>query len=214
MALNFRCAAISYLNFYVRFDQRCSVVLSRRRIDTDEARDQLVRLAKEYILIRSFDRHETPRMQRALEAVVRFKRPTNRLEAVAYVNDLADQLKMAYGQRLISAASKFLWIRFKSPIVIYDSLGHKWLTRERRLRADAGYGDFCEAWRDAYREYSKEVAGACLELEATRKIRQFTLAGEAIKLGILSNNEFNELVREPWFQERVFDHAVINDPLM
>jgi hypothetical protein len=214
MSLNFRCAAVSYLNLYIEFDRPCSVALNKQPIDIDGSREQLLKLAKEYILIRSFRKDERPRMKLALDALLRFKRPSNNTDAVASVDKLADLLKEGYGQRLLSAASKFLWMRFKSPIVIYDSLGHQWLSREKGLRADAGYGAFCGAWRAAYRQYSTEVAEACRELGATKEIRQFTLAGEAINLGRLDDQEFDALVLKPWFQERVFDHAVISAPLM
>jgi hypothetical protein len=119
------------------------------------------------------------------------------------VESLAKALHKKYDLFALSAASKFLWMRFRSPIIIYDSVVSRWLHEKCAKKYD-GYYAYYENWLCKYHEHEGQIRNACAEL---RSIKKFTLADQE------PNEKIAEWTSSRWFTERVFDHFMLNDPV-
>jgi hypothetical protein len=118
--------------------------------------------------------------------------------AIKAVDDLTDRLKRSYTQEATSAASKFLWLKFKgSSIVIYDKYAYNAIkTIKSSSRDYKTYEDYYYAWQETFQldHHKKAIESAC---EAIPAAKQFTCAA--------SDDELNSVIHEQWFHERVFD---------
>jgi hypothetical protein len=166
----------------------------------------LVTMATEYRVIRNFavgKCDESVRLLSALQAL-RGLSPPSETSLVECVESFATKLQEKYGKRVISAASKILWMRFRSPVIIYDSLASECLAGKAGLARDPSYEDFCFAWRRAFEAEAPLIKEACKDLV---QIKKFTLVSE------LGDSVLQDIVNKPWFMERVFDHALVNSSL-
>jgi len=103
----------------------------------------------------------------------------------------------------LSAASKFMWIVFRSPVVIYDSTVSAWLSHYAGYNY-GGYSSYYEVWHREYERFEPYVRVACGELPG---IKRFTHACD------VSDNVLNKWTVRRWFMERVFDHFMLNEPV-
>ena len=108
------------------------------------------------------------------------------IDAVAHVRE---ELKDFYGRTLFVAASKILWFKFKSPIVICDSLTMNALGLRGNQR---GYEKFYPLWRERFKEDEAVIAKACDEFAKT-------------------NPKHEDVISEPWFRERVLDVCLLDE---
>ena len=129
---------------------------------------------------------QVPRLAPALDAIEAFRASVLTIERLPQaVKLLRAQLGDAYGggDRL-SAATKFLWLLHRSPVVIFDS--------QARLALNAPNGDYEEylrLWFGAYDTHEAGIAAAC-EMLAQRRA---TTAEQALD------------IRTEWFRQRVHD---------
>ncbi len=104
-----------------------------------------------------------------------------------------DQISSLYGgTNLLSATTKFLWLKLRFPIVIYD--------RQARLALGTRGGDlhaYYDAWFDRYAKLRDEIATASLSLV---DLGDYTCEPATANPTFLSS-----LVGEEWFHQRVFD---------
>ena len=102
----------------------------------------------------------------------------------ATVTALRTRLGVAYGggDRL-SAATKFLWLLHREPVVIFDSRAR------RALRAPAGdYSAYLELWHAGYSENKQAIAAGCSALSKQPS---------AVALV--------DTIDQEWFRQRVYD---------
>ena len=200
---NFLYAAHSYLNEWMYRDRGFHEVLAFDKwheTDAAKGRKCLVEMATYYGVIRTLKvTGEELRLQAAYDKVSEIQPPTV-TDAAAKVEDLARALESVYGKTPWSAASKFLWMRFRSPIVIYDSIASRWLCKHGTY-SDDSYENYCKAWLSKYCELEDQIREACAEIVA---IKKFTLAYET------PDSELSEWTSSRWFMERVFDHYMLN----
>lgn len=111
------------------------------------------------------------------------------------VERLVDELSKNFGSSNISAASKLLWLSFRSPYVIYDRRAAETLREQFGARFQ-GYQQYAAAWRTAYKENERAIGKAVEELP---KARLFMRSEPPQDLDIVS------VAKEAWFKERVFD---------
>jgi hypothetical protein len=172
-------------------------------------RENLVKAATYYQVIRSFskggDASASRRLGNALKELDAAISVANNAIRPANVDgvvvDLATRLGSVYkkkgaAQELVSAASKFLWIRRRSPVVIYDRRAHKCLTR---MNATPGtsYASFRKVWQTEFPKYEIQIRSACRNLSQSN-IKNFAPSG-------IAKRRFNSVLRARWFHERVFD---------
>jgi hypothetical protein len=111
------------------------------------------------------------------------------------VTSLAKRFKETFGQFNLSAASKLLWLRNRSPYLIYDA---RTVNALRCLgnRFD-NYISYCEAWEREYKKRSSEISLAAHGI--VNLPRKYTAAFS------LTDDQLTGLVQSKWFIERVFD---------
>jgi hypothetical protein len=199
---NFYYAAYSYLDEWMRKDRQFHAKLGRDQsgdISDESGAACLVEVAKYYGVLRTLRTNEEhPRLKAAYRALQNIE-AINERTLVETVEGFTKTLAAAYRVHALSAASKFLWMRFRSPVLIYDSLVAKWLCKNGDYRND-GYANFRVAWMKKYQQYESEVRDAAASLKS---VRRFTLAWE------VSDIELESWTSSTWFLHRVFDHAML-----
>jgi hypothetical protein len=104
---------------------------------------------------------------------------------------LAEKFAEAYGQGAeISAASKFLWIRHKTPVVISDRRARTYL---KQLGEE--YASYRSEWLKQFDEPEGAIRMACAELV---RVQDFSPDGE-------TDESLKSTVEGRWFHERIFD---------
>ncbi|MFC4311410.1 hypothetical protein ACFPN2_20085 [Steroidobacter flavus] len=105
---------------------------------------------------------------------------------------------------LLSAASKLLWLRSRTPFVIYDSRAVRALSLEQRFDK-RNYASYSQAWKLAYRSRQADIHHALKNLP---KFAHFTAAADRGETYIA------EIASHEWFAERVFDQYLwlVGDP--
>ena len=144
-----------------------------------------------YCVNDNFEGKGTPREQRDFETILKIvdeipESELSRDEALATMERVYKKFCKHYPQRPFVATSKILWLKFRSPIVVYD----KYVAIVVRLKWNDPtftYEIFCDKWRKKFEANEKEIREACA------KLPQGCLDGE------------EEITSQPWFEERVFD---------
>jgi hypothetical protein len=112
------------------------------------------------------------------------------------VDRLADAFRKKFKRRNVSAASKLLWLRGRTPFIIYDSRAANALKLLGFQLETNDYHGYCVAWRKAFKSNKTAIAAiSAYPIE----MRCLLPAGQA---------EYKLLVSylgKPWFRERVFD---------
>ncbi len=204
MENRFYYSASTYLDEWMARDrgyhERLAYIAHGQISDT-EGIEWLVKTATYYRVIRTLKTiEEKPRLLAAYNLLLAIQPPAGIEDVVRSVESLAEDLRIVYGTTPLSAASKFLWMRFRSPIVIYDSIAAGWLKNQGYK--DDGYRSYIATWSKKYREFEEEIAQACGELKLFKK---FTLASGT------SDELLTEWTSSRWFRERVFDHFMLNE---
>ena len=108
------------------------------------------------------------------------------------IDSLRRELGRAYGGRdLLSAATKFLWLRYPQVVIIFDSQARS------ALRTPIGdYDRYLARWLSQYDEDETELADSCGELASSTA----PLASD-----VAIDREVRRLAGERWFQRRVYD---------
>ncbi|WP_323843820.1 hypothetical protein [Microbulbifer magnicolonia] len=112
------------------------------------------------------------------------------------VTDVVDQARNRisdqYGGRsVLSLTTKFLWLKIKSPVRIYD--------KQARIALKTADGDFVafnDAFSDRYAKCEKQITEACSNLE---NVLSYSVQSD------MKKSEVKNLVTEQWFKERVLD---------
>ncbi len=203
--LNFLFAVRTYIHEWVEFDRHARTVLGTRSVvaSDEDVLIQLKRVAVHYRVIRTLkiEGGGLKRLGPVWSALEGLTRPNSYEDAKSCVNTLVGTLEQHYGQRLPSAASKFLWMRFGSPIVVYDSLTLDWMREYGGCpRNENSYDDFYDAWRRNFRSHRAAIDQACERLIRARAF---------FRPNYITRVDFDKAVRSRWFEERVFDHALI-----
>lgn len=192
---NFKYFALMYLNDWHFWDSP----LSERIFSTnkEDSLNAFHSAAKYYKVTRNFPIDESEaRLQGALDLV---KSDSSKLvtnNVCEMVNNLALAFERRYGKNAVSAASKFLWLRHKSPVVIFDSRAKKWLDCNGYKVPVNNYEEYRNQWLTAFSDNSEKIEEACAALMT---VRDFSMAFER------STEEVVSVTTSIWFQERVFD---------
>jgi hypothetical protein len=111
------------------------------------------------------------------------------------IKDTHQRLSRVYGNKgTLSATTKFLWLRIKNPVIIYDSQARKALKTP-----DQDIGAFYAAWRVRFDADSAEIRSAC---ESLPGVIDYCINP---KVG----REYVETIaKERWFEERVLDNKL------
>ncbi|CAN1600807.1 hypothetical protein LOY35_13980 [Pseudomonas sp. B21-028] len=191
---NFKYFALMYLNDWCYWDKPFSELIFSRKNESLEA---FVRAAKYYKVTRNFPIDESEsRLQGALDLVKSVSGKLTEKNVCESVNQLALEFEKRYGRNAVSAASKFLWLRHKSPVVIFDSRARKWLNSNGYKVPANDYEGYRKQWLVAFADYRVEIEEACTALVS---VKDFSMAFDS------DAKEIESIAASLWFQERVFD---------
>lgn len=115
------------------------------------------------------------------------------------VSLLAKKFEIKFDHLNLSAASKLLWIKYRSPYLIYDSRALRALKRYPIKVKSADYASYEGAWRCAYDGHKRDIDRAVYALVNLQPY---------VKHWHPTKDSLRKLVREPWFKQRVFDIAL------
>ena len=115
---------------------------------------------------------------------------SNPQEKVKYLTSIFSQ---KFGKKNISAASKLLWLSYRSPFIVYDGRAIKALNRFGHKFVS--YAQYSIAWRQEYAEAEDSIWSAVGQLPSVKKFARYPI----------SDAELVELANAQWFRERVFD---------
>lgn len=117
------------------------------------------------------------------------------LSTEARVEELATRFKGQFQKFNLSAASKLLWLKYKSPYIVCDSRAVTTLKKLGSRFNDRKYSEYCEQWRAQYQKREPQIKTAASRLVEM----QFFPVGQESERALVV------LIREAWFLERIFD---------
>jgi hypothetical protein len=200
--VSFEYCAMKYLNNWVKTDSIFHEIFKKKgeyftKFSKKKGSRDIVSALHSYKIHRNFGELNDKKCLDIFKHVIHY---SSRFEAKIpttgiIVEELAEKFKEKYGSKNLSAASKLLWLRNKSPVVIYDrnvqhalkNLGYKETTK---------YSVFLDNWNKEFDKHKADIKKATSQLH---KVKNFTLMHDK------SVDDFNKVVTSGWFQERVFD---------
>ena len=194
--VNFNYFALHYLNLWLTKDCKWCEALAG-----ENEEKKLVALAEAAVhysvarnLPKAFDVEKgIPRYKPVLDAI-------DNLDPITFQGDLLipsivevkSQISGTYGgPDLISLTTKFLWLKMKSPVVIYDGRAMKALGAKPK-----NIEDYYSRWQKLFASFGNEISVACALLH---KVPEYSAPHAATPQYI------EGIASQPWFKERVFD---------
>jgi hypothetical protein len=114
-------------------------------------------------------------------------------QLIPLIESVHSQISQRYGgRRVMSLTTKFLWLKMKSPIIIYDSQARKALgTKPGDIPA------YYSRWREQFNSAYGEINAACALLPG---VREYSVSAD-----VPTPQYIEQIASQPWFKERVFD---------
>lgn len=114
-------------------------------------------------------------------------------DAISTQLNIEHKVSEKYGHRsVLSLTTKLCWLKFRSPVVVYDS----------RAKVSLGYKgndlkEYSQIWHKEYAKFHNEIVASCNKLD---KLSSYVVNNE-----VGDKQYIHELSKESWFHERVFD---------
>ncbi|HRY14729.1 MAG: hypothetical protein KDJ31_06245 [Candidatus Competibacteraceae bacterium] len=188
--------SLSYLNIWLSTDRKCCKALESG--NRKEKLEALKNAASAYRIARNLpSKYEEESGKNRYEPVVEIletvKKPDLGVNPVAKIKEIEKAISKQYGNRsVLSLTTKFMWLTFKKPVLIYDS--------QARIALETPVGDlnaFYSKWKEAYEAKKHEVAQACDKLPSVYLYSVDQQQG--------TKSYVEEIASSDWFRERVFD---------
>ena len=196
---NFRFFAFAYLNDWWQYDRHFVAGLSPS--SSRNARLYWINEAASYYQVgRRFPKKKdgSERLGKALDRLDAGLHQAGTLtekNVDEVVTTLADKFNVAYENGIeISAASKFLWIRNKAPVVIFDARASACLLR-LGATLDGKYAKYRGEWLRCLAQREEIIRTTCNDLLELKKFSPDAETEENLMVTVTSR----------WFHERVFD---------
>lgn len=192
----FEYCSLHYLNQWLVYDRVYCQALSSRKQETKisalKSAAGFYRVARN--LPREFDEKKgLARYQPILEIIDLVRKAQFKDNPVNKILEVERLISKKYGgQSVLSLTTKFLWLKIKQPILIYDS--------QARIAIGANSGDlldYYKKWQEGFEKHKKSIEEACAGLP---ELHLYAVDQEAG-----TKEHIKELSSELWFQERVFD---------
>ena len=189
---SFNYCALQFLNQWLEKESYYCELL--RSSDTEYQREALIRAGGHFGVARnlpkSFER-DNKRYQPIINALANIHE-VDADTVAGTVLDFQKRISREYGNRnVLSLSSKFLWLKFKSPIRIYDGQARIALATN-----NGDYASFNDAFTMSFIEHREQILNACKRLK--------NVISYSAKPNI-ALEELENLVSKEWFQERVLD---------
>jgi len=195
--------SLQYMNLWIKNDALCVKALSEP--DENEKLLALKKAAKFYSVARNLPlKYEEEKKLKRYEPVMRIldKVSTREIQknTVEYIHQIEREISEAYGNRgVLSLTTKFLWLKEKSPVIIYDSQVKKALKVKKVDTLEAFYNE----WHNEFEKQKNNIKEACSNLASLHKYVH-TENNQIYK------GEIEKLTAQTWFHWRVFDTYLWN----
>ena len=111
-------------------------------------------------------------------------------QTVSKILGIEQKISKKYGKRkVLSLTTKFLWLKIKEPIIIYDSQAENAVGSKK-----GNLADYYEKWTDGFKKHKKQIEKACSQLP---KLHLYAVGHK--------RGTIEEVSSKPWFQKRVYD---------
>jgi hypothetical protein len=197
MPNEFKYYALHYLDLWVSQDKPCCEALDGS--DESMKLETLREAAKAYRIVRNLrTRYDEGKGLRRYAPVLKIIDALDRADfrgekLLPSIKKVRNEIRAKYGRRdVLSATTKFLWLKMKSPIIIYDNQARK------ALRAAPGdIDEYYARWQQEFNRYEQQIRAACLSLP---KVHEYAKRPE-----IATRQHIAKIAAKGWFRERVFD---------
>ncbi|MGA7564272.1 MAG: hypothetical protein WBW55_13780 [Desulfobaccales bacterium] len=144
------------------------------------------------------EKKELERYAPVFEIIDPLRRDQFENDPVKQIREIEKRIAEKYGNKsLLSLTTKFLWIKIKQPILIYDSRAMDALgTESGDLEA------YYKKWREEFKANQKEIVEVCSKLADMNKY--------ALNQEVGTKKYIMEISNKTWFHERVFDNYLWN----
>jgi hypothetical protein len=187
--ISFEYCSLKYLNI---FEQTEKGIIEGLKPERSNRIEILKEGATAFRIARNFSGFEQPEnKQKILSILDKIEKPKTENETVDTVKYFSNQLTGLFPDKnYYSASSKFLWLKFQSPIIIMDSRTIKAL--DKRLKPE-NYKDYYSLWKTEYSKFENEIKKCCTLLAS---VKSYFFNPEM---------DITKIIHSKWFQERVFD---------
>lgn len=112
---------------------------------------------------------------------------------VEKINKVENEISNLYGgNKVLSLTTKFLWLKLRSPIIIYDSRVRRALGAQ-----DGDLGDYYLKWQRCFARYQSQIMTTC------SKLPECHLYVFDQSIGTIAY--LQEIAMQDWFHKRVLD---------
>ena len=193
----FKYYALHYLNLRVSQDKPCCEALAGR--DDSKKLSTLADAAVSYSIARTlptrYDKGKgLPRHGPVLKIIDAENRADFRGEnLLPSIKKVRKKISAKYGGHGgLSLTTKFLWLKMKSPIIIYDSRARKALHA-----APGDIDEYYGRWHEEFKLREQQIRDTCTSLQ---KVHEYTENPE-----IATPQHISKIAAQRWFRERVLD---------
>jgi hypothetical protein len=176
---NFKFFALLYLNDWCEKDRdfvdRLSSISSTTEVRVSDLQDA----AKYYGVLRNFGGVAQKGLGAAFTMLESAAQMVTSQSVVAVVSQLAKDFESAYPmegwKEKVSAASKFLWLRCQSPVVIRDTNAFACLQAAScGTLPQSDYGAYWREWRRQFSKRKAPIRSACTQLVSVKEFLRLT----------------------------------------
>ena len=201
----FEYCSLYYLNQWLTYDRGYCQALSNgtkeEKLSTLKSTGGFYSVARN--LPREFDEKEG-RYQPVLTILdsvskERFPSKEKLTQTVSKISEIEQKISKKYGKRkVLSLTTKFLWLKIKEPIIIYDSQAANAVGSKKGVLTDYDVlADYYEKWTAGFEKHKKQIEKACSQLP---KLYLYAVGHER------GTKEYiKEVSSKPWFHKRVYD---------
>ena len=184
--------AMKFVNQWTSKERDLHITLSKRTIPEDAIAKSL-----HYFQVARTFKNLEERENRAFiaEQIIEFSRHLTQKNFHEKVEGLSKQFENKFKSKNLSAASKLLWLRRKSPVLIFDKWAKLSLEKMEQKKI-VGYEEYSVLWRKHYCSHRHEINSAAHGLI---EVKEYSGLWNAV------DSEFKETILSDWFSERVFD---------
>ncbi len=188
--------AMKFANQWASKEQALHTAFSHKNISGDEIAKSL-----HYFQVARTFRNLKNEKNRTFIAVnvIEFSKNLKEDNFPEKVDGLSSAFEEKFGSRNISAASKLLWLRKRSPVIIFDKWA-KIAIEKIEDRKIENYKDYSELWKKHYSQDKAKIRSAANSLI---KVQEYSGMWD------LSTSKYKEAIQSDWFLERVFDMRLL-----
>ncbi|MFN8257707.1 MAG: hypothetical protein U0W24_18575 [Bacteroidales bacterium] len=186
----FEYCSLKYLDIYQQIEK--NIIEGLKQENNADRLEILKNGATAFRIARNFkDFDNDNNKDNILSILDKIKTPKTDSESIETVINFSNSLsKLFPGKNYYSASSKFLWLKFQSPIIIMDSRTIKAL--DKKLKPE-NYSQYYSLWKQTYSKYEKQIVKSCLGLPSVKNYFYNP------------DMDISEIIHSKWFHERVFD---------